>query len=125
MNKLMEIGEILERHKPLPLNENLRAYATEMRKNPTEEEKKIWYGYLRHLKPNFHRQRIIGNYIVDFYCPKLNLIIEIDRGQHEVLIKDNVNADINIFRSLENVNLNTLNGYEKDNEKFLFNDLYK
>ena len=37
MNKLMEIGEILERHKPLPLNENLRAYATEMRKNPTEE----------------------------------------------------------------------------------------
>ncbi len=88
MNKLMEIGEILERHKPLPLNENLRAYATEMRKNLTEEEKKIWYGYLRHLKPNFHRQRIIGNYIVDFYCPKLNLIIEIDGWQHEVLNKE-------------------------------------
>lgn len=41
------------------------------------------------------------------------------------LIKDNVNADINIFRSLENVNINTLNGYIKDNEKFTFNDLYK
>jgi len=41
------------------------------------------------------------------------------------LIEDNVNADINIFRSLENVNINTLNGYEKDNEKFTFNDLYK
>lgn len=43
----------------------------------------------------------------------------------EELVKDNVNADINIFRSLENVNINTLNGYQKDNEKFTFNDLYK
>ncbi|MBQ6935477.1 MAG: DUF559 domain-containing protein [Clostridia bacterium] len=59
-----------------------------MRKNPTDEEKKIWYGYLRYLKPNFHRQRIIGNYIVDFYCPKLNLVIEIDGWQHEVLNKE-------------------------------------
>ena len=30
----------------------------------------------------FYRQRIIGNYIVDFYCPKSNLIIELDGGQH-------------------------------------------
>ena len=41
------------------------------------------------------------------------------------LIKDNENADINIFRSLENVNINTLNGYEKDNVKTTFNDFYK
>lgn len=41
------------------------------------------------------------------------------------LIKDNENADINIFRSLENVNLNTLNGYEKDDVKITFNDFYK
>jgi hypothetical protein len=53
--KIKKPGDILNRHKPLPLNENLRVYATEMRKNPTDEEKKIWYGYLRHLKPNFHR----------------------------------------------------------------------
>ena len=31
----------------------------------------------------------------------------------------------NIFRSLENVNLNTLNGYEKDDVKITFNDFYK
>ena len=41
------------------------------------------------------------------------------------LIKDNENADINILRSLENVNLNTLNGYEKDDIKVTFNDFYK
>ena len=41
------------------------------------------------------------------------------------LVKDNKNADINIFRSLENVNLDTLNGYIKNDLKFNFNDLYK
>ena len=41
------------------------------------------------------------------------------------LTKDNKNIDINIFRSLENVNINTINGYEKDNVKHSFNDLYK
>jgi len=30
----------------------------------------------------FYRQRIIGDYIVDFYCPKANLILELDGGQH-------------------------------------------
>ena len=30
----------------------------------------------------FYRQRIIGNYIVDFYCPKGKLIVEVDGGQH-------------------------------------------
>ena len=79
---------MIDRHKPLPINANLREYAIEMRKNPTPEERIIWYSLLRHLKPNFHRQRIIGNYIVDFYCPKLNLVIEIDGWQHEVLNKE-------------------------------------
>lgn len=41
------------------------------------------------------------------------------------LIKDNKNVDINIFRSLENINLNTVNGYKKDSVKYMFNDLYK
>ena len=30
----------------------------------------------------FYRQKIIGNYIVDFFCPKYHLIIEVDEGQH-------------------------------------------
>ena len=77
-----------DRHKPLPMNVNLKEYAKEMRKNPTPEERIIWYSLLRYLKPNFHRQRIIGNYIVDFYSPKLNLVIEIDGCQHDFLNKE-------------------------------------
>ena len=56
--------------------------ARAMRKEPTPEENKMWYILLRKFKPRFFRQRIIGNYIVDFYCPKLKLIIEIDGVQH-------------------------------------------
>ena len=53
-----------------------------MRKNQTAEEKKVWYQILKGRTPKFHRQRIIGNYIVDFYCPQLRLAIEIDGYQH-------------------------------------------
>ena len=66
----------------IPVNSTLDKYAKENRKNMTDEEKKVWYQILRGHDPEFHRQRIIGNYIVDFYCPKLKLIIEIDGYQH-------------------------------------------
>jgi len=44
----------------------------------------------------FYRQRIIGNYIVDFYCPKAKLVIEVDGGQHSTekgLDKDKARDD--------------------------------
>ena len=56
--------------------------ARKMRKEPTEEENKLWHILLKHIKPRFIRQKTIGYYIVDFYCPKLKLIIEIDGEQH-------------------------------------------
>ena len=56
--------------------------ARSMRKEPTEEENKLWHLYLKKMQPRFTRQKIIGSYIVDFYCPKLKLIIEIDGVQH-------------------------------------------
>ena len=66
----------------IPVNSTLDKYAKENRKNMTDEEKKVWYQILRGHDPEFHRQRIIGNYIVDFYCPKLKIIIEVDGIQH-------------------------------------------
>ena len=68
--------------KALPVNQQLKGFARNGRKNQTPEERKIWYGYLNKIKPRFHRQRVIGNYIVDFYCPKLRVVIEIDGYQH-------------------------------------------
>lgn len=44
----------------------------------TQEERKLWYDFLRHYPVKIYKQRIIGNYIVDFYCHKAKLVIELD-----------------------------------------------
>jgi very-short-patch-repair endonuclease len=66
----------------LPYNKNLVPRANELRKNMTLAEKKLWYEYLRDFKYRVHRQRTIDNFIVDFYCPQLKLVIEIDGDSH-------------------------------------------
>lgn len=66
----------------LPRNKNLKSYSTELRKNATPEENKLWYEFLRTYPVRFNRQRIVGNYILDFYCPKAKLAVEIDGSQH-------------------------------------------
>ena len=53
-----------------------------LRRNMTPEEKHLWYDFLRELSPIVHRQKVIGKYIVDFYCPKAKLVIELDGAQH-------------------------------------------
>lgn len=66
----------------LPYNKNLVPRAKELRKNMTLAEKKLWYEYLRDFKYRVHRQRPIDNFIVDFYCSQLKLVIEIDGDSH-------------------------------------------
>ena len=92
---LAQVRKLMD-NKYLPKNNQLTGFAKSMRKHPTDEEKKIWYGLLRYVTPKFHRQKIIGNYIADFYCPKLKLVIEIDGVQHnseETLIYDNIRTE--------------------------------
>lgn len=48
----------------------------------TDEEKKLWYQFLKNLSVRVHRQKVIGKYIVDFYCATNRLVIEIDGSQH-------------------------------------------
>ena len=55
-----------------------------LRKNQTEAEKTLWQ-QLKNRKLNgikFYRQYSAGPYILDLYCPKLRLAIELDGGQH-------------------------------------------
>ena len=56
--------------------------AKELRKTATPQERHLWYDYLRNKDIRFVRQKIIGNYIVDFYCAKASLVIELDGSQH-------------------------------------------
>lgn len=66
----------------LPYNTALVARAKELRKNMTLAEKKLWYSYLKNFKFRVLRQRPIDHFIVDFYCPSLKLVIEIDGDTH-------------------------------------------
>ena len=63
-------------------NPKLLPRAKEMRKNMTKEECHLWFDYLRNYKPRFKRQRIVGNYILDFYCEQARLAVEADGSQH-------------------------------------------
>ncbi len=63
---------------------DLRKKAQELRNNMTISEKKIWHEVLsrKQLQYRFLRQKPIGNYIVDFYCSTVQLVIEIDGDSH-------------------------------------------
>ena len=68
--------------KHLETDKTLNSAAKELRKNMTPEEKHLWYDFLKNYPVQFNRQKVIGNYITDFYCKKANLVIEIDGAQH-------------------------------------------
>ena len=59
----------------------------------TKEERHLWYDFLKDYPVRFLRQKIIDNYIVDFYCHRARLIIELDGSQHyeeKGLLKDTI-----------------------------------
>jgi len=54
----------------------------QLRKNMTRHEKHLWYDFLRSFPIKWYRQRPIDHYIVDFYCSKARLVLELDGSQH-------------------------------------------
>ncbi len=70
MVKIHNINKLLDRRK-------------ELRKNQTPQEEKLWW-YLKdkRLGVKFRRQHSVSGYILDFYCKKKKLIIELDGGVH-------------------------------------------
>ena len=63
-------------------NKYLVSNARTLRKNMTKEERHLWYDFLRSYPVKFLRQKILGKYIVDFYCAEAKLIVELDGSQH-------------------------------------------
>ena len=63
-------------------NTGLTENARNLRKNMTKEERHLWYDFLRAYPVRFLRQKVIDQYIVDFYCHDARLIIELDGSQH-------------------------------------------
>jgi very-short-patch-repair endonuclease len=66
----------------LPYNKKLTPNARSLRKEMTPQERRLWYDFLRNYPVKFYRQRVIANFIVDFYCSKAKLVVELDGSQH-------------------------------------------
>ena len=66
-------------------NNSLLGNAKSLRKNMTRQEKHLWYDFLRHYPIKIYKQRIVDNYIADFYCHQARLVIELDGSQHYTL----------------------------------------
>ncbi len=68
----------------LHYNKGLKQLSRNLRKSMTDAERLFWSRIRgKQLKGlQFYRQKIIGNYIADFYCPRARLVVEIDGGQH-------------------------------------------
>ena len=63
-------------------NPRLRKNSQKLRREMTKEERRLWYDFLKQLPVTVNRQKVIGSYIVDFYCASRKLVIELDGSQH-------------------------------------------
>ena len=87
-------------------NVDLTQHAKTLRKNMTEEERRLWHDFLKTYSVRFLRQKVIDDYIVDFYCHQARLVIELDGSQHyeeKGLRKDRVRTE-----RIENRNLTVI-----------------
>lgn len=66
----------------IPKNNNLLENARKLRREMTRHEKHLWYDFLQHYPVKIYKQRIIDNFIADFYCHSAKLVIELDGSQH-------------------------------------------
>ena len=63
-------------------NNSLTGLSQALRRNMTKEERLLWNCFLKKYSLQFRRQYVIGNYIVDFYCHKARLVVELDGSGH-------------------------------------------
>ena len=90
-------------------------FAKALRKNMTLWERKLWYNFLRSYPVRFQRQKAIGSYIVDFYCAKARLVLELDGGGHYE--PEQAELDAKRTKALETMGLRVL--------RICNNDIYR
>ena len=63
-------------------NRTLIGKAKRLRREITKEERHLWHDCLKQLPVTVHRQKVLGNFIVDFYIASCKIVIEVDGSQH-------------------------------------------
>lgn len=88
-------------------NNKLLDNAKSLRKNMTPHEKHLWYDFLNKYPVKIYRQRIIDDFIVDFYCAKARLVVEIDQ---------NFNGVCSIIDKIINVRIDEKTMFERNHK---------
>lgn len=102
----------------IPYNKKLVSNARALRKNMTDEEKHLWYDFLKRLPYTVRRQHNIENYILDFYIAEKKVAIEVDGRQH--LLPEHIEADKKRDEALASWNITVLR-YSNHNARKNFN----
>ena len=98
-------------------NRHLKGTAQRLRREMTDEEKKLWYDFLKRLPLTVNRQKQIGNYIVDFFIAAKRIVIEVDGIQHAD--QKHVNSDAKRDTDLQKLGITVLRIYNTQvNEQF-------
>ena len=109
----------MKRRKIIPYNPKLKEFARQLRNNSTKSEIFLW----KHLKGkqmmgyDFHRQKPLDNYIVDFFCHELMLAIELDGYTHQ--LEDVIKKDEKKEKKLNELGVNVLRFQDKE----IYNDV--
>jgi very-short-patch-repair endonuclease len=98
-NKIYKNGELLD-------------IAKILRRNMTRQEKRLWYDFLRHYPEKIYKQRVVDNFVADFYCHRARLVIELDGAQH--YMPEVRSYDENRTKVLEKYGLQVLRFSNKD-----------
>jgi very-short-patch-repair endonuclease len=118
------------KRKIIPYNPKLKEFAKQLRKNSTQSEIKLWKA-LKGKQLNgfdFHRQKPLLDYIVDFYCAELSLVIELDGYSHhleETQQKDQLKqkhleeAGLSVLRFADSEVMNDLESVMRVLERFV------
>ena len=89
-------------------NPKLTSNAKTLRKNMTKEERRLWYDFLRSYPVRFLRQKVVDDFVVDFYCHEARLIIELDGSGHyepKALLRDKIRTEKIESRNLKVVRI--------------------
>ena len=86
-------------------SKNIKTAQT-LRRNATPQEKQLWYDFLAEYSVRFQRQKAIGNFIVDFYCAKARLVVELDGGGH--FLPQEIQKDLQRTTDLQNKGLTVI-----------------
>ena len=101
-------------------NSTLKERSRELRKNMTRHEKHLWYDFLKDYPIKWNRQRSIDRFIVDFFCFKAKLIVELDGSQH--YMEDGIEYDTLRTDILEKYDLEVIRFSNIEIDRY-FNDV--